>query len=234
MKQFSSVSIVIPVYNEVKTLEEIYAKVMAADTSGLSKEIIFVDDQSQDGSAKILKELGKNKGVKVLTHPKNRGKGAALRTGFDSATGDIIIIQDADLEYDPNEYSHLLQPILDGNADVVYGSRFMGGGPHRVVFYWHRVGNKILTTVSNMLTNLNLTDMETCYKVFKREVLNDVTLTSDRFGFEPEFTIKIAKARKVVYEVGISYYGRGYSEGKKITWKDGVEAFWSMIKYRFF
>ena len=228
--KYKKVSIVIPVFNEEATIQQIYKAVKDADTLGLTKEIIFVDDKSKDNSLRKLKSIKDSK-VIIEMHSKNMGKGAALRTGFTKATGDIIIIQDADLEYDPGEYHILLQPILDGRADVVYGSRFMGSGPHRVVFYWHYIGNKILTTISNMITNINLTDMETCYKVFKREVLSEFSIHSNRFGFEPEFTIKVARAKKIVYEVGISYYGRGYSEGKKITWKDGFAALWHMFRY---
>ncbi|NOZ69845.1 MAG: glycosyltransferase family 2 protein [Deferribacteres bacterium] len=225
------VSVVIPVYNEAGTIEEIVSRVQAV---ALEKEVIIVDDASTDGTSGHLEKIRqKYDNVKIFYHDSNRGKGAALRTGFKSATGDIIIIQDADLEYDPKEYPILLEPILDGRADVVYGSRFLGG-PHRVLLFWHYVGNKLLTLMSNALTNLNLTDMETCYKVFRRKILQDITLKSDRFGFEPEFTVKIAKNGFRVYEVPISYSGRGYSEGKKITWKDGVTAIYTMLRFRFF
>ena len=200
----------------------------------LEKEIIIVDDCSTDGTHERLKEIVQSQEhVKVLFHSSNQGKGAALQTGFKSAIGDIVIIQDADLEYDPGEYPKLLEPILDGRADVVYGSRFLGG-PHRVMFFWHYVGNKFLTLMSNTLTNLNLTDMETCYKVFRRQILKDIILKSKRFGFEPEFTVKVAKNRFRIYEVPISYSGRGYSEGKKITWKDGIVAIFTMLWFRFF
>jgi len=225
------VSVVIPVYNEIDTIEEIIARV---DKVAIKKEIIVIDDLSIDGTRERLKKIVADKeNVKVIYHKRNRGKGAALRTGFASVTGDIVIIQDADLEYDPNEYPKLLEPISDGRADVVYGSRFIGG-PHRVLFFWHYVGNKLLTLISNALTNLNLTDMETCYKVFKRQILKDVNLKSNRFGFEPEFTAKISKMRLRIYEVPISYSGRTYSEGKKITWKDGIVALCLIFWYRFF
>ena len=223
-------SIVIPIYNEEATLREILAKVEAVEHD---KEIILVDDCSQDGSHEILKEYQDKNGYKVAYHKMNRGKGAALRTGFDMVEGDIVIIQDADLEYSPNDYPQLLEPILDGRADVVFGSRFLGG-THRVMFFWHYVGNMVLTTLSNMFTNLNLTDMETGYKVFTKPVLDSLKLKCDRFGFEPEFTSKIAKNRFRIYEVPISYSGRDYSQGKKITWKDGVAALWFIIKFRFF
>ncbi|MGD8660086.1 MAG: glycosyltransferase family 2 protein, partial [Desulfobacterales bacterium] len=200
----------------------------------ITKEIIAIDDFSNDGTRERLKKIAADKdSVKVIYHSRNRGKGAALRTGFESVTGDIVIIQDADLEYDPNEYPKLLEPISDGRADVVYGSRFIGG-PHRVLFFWHYVGNKFLTLISNALTNLNLTDMETCYKVFKSQILKDINLKSNRFGFEPEFTAKVAKKRLRIYEVPISYSGRTYSEGKKITWKDGIVALCLIFWYRFF
>ncbi len=225
------ISVVIPVYNEAGTIQEIISRVQAV---ALEKEIIIVDDASTDETPGHLKRIEQeHENVKVFYHDSNRGKGTALRTGFKSASGDIIIIQDADLEYDPREYPVLLEPILDGRADVVYGSRFLGG-PHRVLFFWHYLGNKLLTLMSNALTNLNLTDMETCYKVFRRKILQDITLKSDRFGFEPEFTLKIAKNGFRVYEVPISYSGRGYSEGKKITWKDGVTAIYTMLRFRFF
>ena len=227
-------SVIIPVYNEVKTITEIISRVSSAQVIAPEKEIIIVDDCSTDGTRELLEEIGRSqKDLKILSHKVNQGKGAALRTGFESATGDIIIIQDADLEYDPREYPKLLQPIIDGRADVVYGSRFLGG-PHRVLFFWHYLGNKFLTLVSNALTNLNLTDMETCYKVFKRQVLDEITLKSNRFGIEPEFTSKVAKKGFRIYEVPISYSGRDYSEGKKITWKDGFVAIFTILWYRFF
>jgi glycosyltransferase involved in cell wall biosynthesis len=223
------ISIVIPVYNEKDFIRQLIGRVEATK---YNKEIILVDDFSTDGSRDILGEYEDRENFKVSYHKNNKGKGAALRTGFSLATGDIIIIQDADLEYDPIDYPVLLTPILDDRADVVYGSRFLGG-THRVLFFWHYLGNKFLTTLSNAFTNLNLTDMETCYKVFTKEVLDSLTLTCDRFGFEPEFTSKIAKKNFRIYEVPISYSGRDYSEGKKIGWKDGVAALWYIIKFRF-
>lgn len=225
------ISVVIPVYNEIDTIEEILARV---DKVAIKKEIIVIDDLSIDGTRERLKKIAADKeNVKVIYHNRNKGKGAALRTGFESVTGDIVIIQDADLEYDPNEYPKLLEPISDGRADVVYGSRFIGG-PHRVLFFWHYVGNKLLTLISNALTNLNLTDMETCYKVFRSQILKDINLKSNRFGFEPEFTAKVSKMKLRIYEVPISYSGRTYSEGKKITWKDGIVALCLIFWYRFF
>ena len=222
-------SIVIPIYNEQKTLETLIAKVNAVD---YDKEIILVDDFSTDGTREILSVYENKENFKVLYHNRNQGKGAALRTGFSNVGGDIIIIQDADLEYNPSDYGTLLEPILDGRADVVYGSRFLGG-PHRVLFFWHSIGNMVLTTLSNMLTNINLTDMETGYKVFTKEVNEKLPIKCDRFGFEPEFTAKVAKYNFRIYEVPISYNGRDYSEGKKITWKDGVAAIWYILKFRF-
>ncbi len=225
-------SVVIPVYNEMETLAQIIDTVQSVQT-GLSMEIIVVDDGSTDGTRAVL-ESQKQKHSNVVTayHGKNSGKGSALRTGFKMVSGDIVLVQDADLEYDPQEYMKLLKPILDGHADVVFGSRFQGGGPHRVVFFWHYLGNRVLTTLSNMMTNLNLTDMEVGYKVFRRKVLDTIMICENRFGFEPEITAKVAKGRWRIYEVPVSYYGRDYSEGKKITWKDGVRALWCIIKYR--
>lgn len=224
-------SVIIPVYNERETIEEIIRRVEEVNV-GLEKEIIVVDDGSQDGTSQVLKSL-KFPNLKIFRHSKNMGKGAALQTGFSKAEGDIILIQDADLEYNPQDYPKLLEAILDGRADVVYGSRFLGG-PHRVLFFWHYVGNKILTTLSNIFSNLNLSDMETCYKVFKKEILERIKLKSKRFGFEPEFTIKVAKMNCRIYEVPISYSGRDYSEGKKINWKDGVAAIFHLIRHKFF
>jgi len=227
-------SIVIPVYNEEQYIRKIIQTVKAADTNYIEKEIICVDDCSTDGTRDILKNEIEAQVDKVIYKEKNEGKGSALRTGFQHASGDFVVVQDADLEYDPNEYMNLLNPILKGRADVVYGSRFAGGQPHRVLYFWHYVGNNLLTTLSNMLTNLNMTDMETCYKMFRREVLDSITIEQNRFGFEPEITAKIAKANWRIYEVGISYSGRNYDEGKKINWKDGVQAVWCIIKYNLF
>ena len=225
-------SIVMPVYNERQFVLEIIDRVMAVQLDGLDRELIVVDDCSKDGTRDVLKSL-QRPGVTVVYHEQNRGKGAALRSGFARCAGDVILIQDADLEYNPTDYPVLLKPILDRNADVVYGSRFLGG-PHRVHLFWHMVGNRFLTLLSNMMSNLNLTDMETCYKVFRREVLDGMTLRSDRFGFEPEFTLKVARGGWRVYEVPISYHGRDYTEGKKIGWKDGVSAVYTIVKFRFF
>lgn len=223
-------SVVVPVYNEKETIREVYERIKAV---AIEKEIILVDDYSTDGTREIIKDL-ESEDTKVYMHEKNCGKGAALRTGMLQATGEIVIIQDADLEYDPNEYPRLIKPILEGKADVVYGSRFSGGEYHRVLFFWHMLGNKFLTLLSNMFTNLNLTDMETCYKVFRREVVEKITIEENRFGFEPEITAKIAKMKCRIYEVGISYYGRTYEEGKKIGWRDGVQAIFCIVKYNLF
>ncbi|HMG33639.1 MAG TPA: glycosyltransferase family 2 protein [Blastocatellia bacterium] len=222
-------SVVIPVYNEAATVGELIRRVDAVE---VSKELIVVDDGSTDGTRGRLLELEKDyENLRVLLHAKNCGKGAALRTGFQHATGDFVIVQDADLEYDPAEYPVLLKPLVEGKADVVYGSRFLTTKEHRVLFFWHSVGNRLLTLISNMFTNLNLTDMETGYKVFRREVIQSIRLEQNRFGFEPEVTVKIARLKLRIYEVGISYYGRTYEEGKKIGWKDGVKALWCILKY---
>lgn len=226
-------SIVMPCYNEQQTIETIVQKVLQVKLP-VERELIIVDDCSQDSTRDYLKTLEGHADTKIIFHEVNQGKGAALRTGFNHATGDLIIVQDADLEYDPNEYPKLLKPILDGKADVVYGSRFVGGESHRVLYFWHSLGNKFLTFLSNMFTNLNLTDMEVCYKVFKKSILEQIELTEDRFGFEPEFTAKIAALDCVIFEVGISYYGRTYEEGKKINWKDGVRAVYVILKYGIF
>ena len=222
-------SVVIPVYNEAATIAHLIERVRAVP---IPKEIIVVDDCSSDGTANVLRGLPAADDLTVMFHPVNRGKGAALRTGFQAARGDVVVVQDADLEYDPQEYPKLLAPIADGRADVVYGSRFSGGETHRVLYFWHSIGNRVLTLLSNAFTNLNLSDMETCYKMFRREIIQSIQLEEDRFGFEPEVTAKIAKRRCRVYEVGISYSGRTYEEGKKIGWRDGVRAIWCILKYR--
>lgn len=233
-------SIVIPAYNEGKTIHLILDKVKAVQLEGgMEKEVIVVNDCSKDDTVQAVERYMQSNPdlpISFYSHPVNMGKGAALHTGIEKATGDYVIIQDADLEYDPREYNILLRPITDGFADVVYGSRFMGGKPHRILFFWHTIGNRfVLTFLSNLLTNLNLTDMETCYKVFKREIIQGIKLKEKRFGFEPEVTAKIARIPKIrIYEVGISYYGRTYDEGKKIGWKDGVRAIWCILKYNLF
>jgi len=224
-------SVVIPVYNERNTIQEIIKRVRAVQ---LEKEILVIDDCSTDGTREILRQYAGDGIVRIFYHDKNRGKGAALRTGFQHAANDIVVIQDADLEYDPEEYGKLIKPITDGKADAVYGTRFVGSEAHRVLYFWHMAGNKLLTLFSNMLTNLNLTDMETCYKVFRREILQDLLIEENRFGFEPEITAKLAKKRARIFEVGISYAGRSYQEGKKINWKDGFSALRCIIKYNLF
>ena len=225
-----TLSVVIPVFNEVMTIEVI-VELVRSTLLDIKLEIVIVDDYSTDGTRDKVRKLALDDDIKAFFHDKNCGKGAALRSGFKIASGDIIIIQDADLEYNPMEYQKLLQPILDGKADVVYGSRFIGGGPHRVLYFWHYMGNKFLTLLSNMFANLNLSDMEVGYKVFRREVIQQVNIEEDRFGFEPEITAKVAKLGCRVYEVGISYSGRTYAEGKKIGWRDGVRALWCILKY---
>lgn len=224
-------SVVIPCFNEKNTITDV---IKAVQASSISCEIIIVDDYSTDGTRELLQSHLESQVDLVIYHSRNRGKGAALRSGFAAATGDIVIVQDADLEYDPQEYPVMIDPILRNKADVVYGSRFMGAGPHRVVYFWHMVGNQFLTTLSNMFTNINLTDMETCYKAFRREIIQSIKIEENRFGFEPEVTAKVSKMGCRIYEVGISYYGRTYQEGKKINWKDGFRAIWCILKYNIF
>jgi len=237
-ESLNTLTIVIPAYNEAGTISNILHRVANVNLiGGLQKEVVVVDDCSSDGTFDLVQSWiddNRQSGIQVVCerHDRNRGKGAALKTGIEKASGDVIVIQDADLEYDPNEYNLLIKPILDGVADVVYGSRFMGGRPHRILFFWHSIGNKFLTFVSNMFTNLNLTDMETCFKMFRAEVLKPIKLEENRFGFEPEITAKIARVPGIrIYEVGISYFGRTFAEGKKINWKDGVSALWCIVRY---
>ena len=226
----ATLSVVIPVYNEAQTIRELVGRVRAVE--GIDMEIILVDDGSTDGTRDVLTTMGEEDGeLRVLMHEQNQGKGAALRTGIEAATGDLVIVQDADLEYDPFEYPKLIQPILDDKADVVYGSRFAGGESHAVIRFWHALGNRFLTYLSNCFTNLYLTDMETCYKVFRREIIQDIRIEENRFGFEPEITAKLARKDCRIWEISISYYGRGYHEGKKIGWKDGVSAIRCILKY---
>jgi glycosyltransferase involved in cell wall biosynthesis len=231
-------SIIIPAYNEGKTIHLILDKIKQSNLINIEKEIIIVNDCSRDDTEDSINRYvnaNQDLNIQYFKHEVNQGKGAAINTGIHKATGDFVIIQDADLEYDPNEYSILLKPILDGFADVVYGSRFIGGNPHRILFFWHSIGNQFLTFISNMFTNLNLTDMETCYKLFRREIIQSIQIKEKRFGLEPEITAKISKIPKIrIYEVGISYYGRTYEEGKKIGWKDGFEAIWCILKYNLF
>jgi glycosyltransferase involved in cell wall biosynthesis len=225
-------SVVIPCYNERQTIEALVQAVRAAPVNEL--EVIVVDDASTDGTRELLQSKPPGWADKILLQERNFGKGAALRAGFKAATGDVVIVQDADLEYDPKEYPILFAPILENRADVVFGSRFAGGRAHRVVYFWHMVGNRFLTLFSNMFTNLNLTDMETCYKMFRREFLRTITIEEDRFGVEPELVAKIARTEARIYEVGISYYGRTYAQGKKIGWKDGIAAIYAILKYNLF
>ncbi len=236
--KFQKISVVVPAYNESKTITQVLETVAKVNLlNGLSKELIVVDDGSKDNTIEVVKKfIADNPGIDVKLYEQvvNQGKGAALHRGFKEATGDLIIVQDADLEYDPEEFNLLLRPMLDDRSDIVYGSRFMGGNPHRILFFWHSIGNKFLTFVSNMFTNLNLTDMETCYKLFRADILKGIQLEENRFGFEPEVTAKIARIPNIrIYEVGISYYGRTYAEGKKINWKDGFRAIYCVLKYGF-
>ena len=227
--QIMKLSVVMPIYNERNTLRSVIQRVLSVP---LDIELLCVDDGSSDGSTEILSELrAEHENLRFFLQPHNMGKGAALRRGIQEATGDFVIVQDADLEYDPQDYPTLLDPLTQGKADVVYGSRFLGSGPHRVLYFWHSVGNWILTLLSNCLTNINLSDMETCYKAFRREVIQSIPIEENRFGFEPEITVKVAKRKLRIYEVGISYWGRTYEEGKKIGWKDGVRALWCLLKY---
>lgn len=231
-KSAVSLSVVVPCYNEAATLHACIEKVLALRDEGVLLEIVIVDDASSDGSSKIARELAEScSAIKVLQHERNQGKGAALRTGFKEVSGDFVVVQDADLEYNPHEILDLLTPLVDGRADVVYGSRFLSGRPHRVLYFWHSMGNRFLTFLSNMFTDLNLTDMETCYKVFRRDVIQSIVIEEDRFGFEPEITAKLAQKKLSIYEMGISYSGRTYEEGKKIGWRDGVRALYCVVRY---
>jgi glycosyltransferase involved in cell wall biosynthesis len=231
-RRMPTLSVVIPCYNEIATIESIVDAVERSPVSDL--EIILVDDGSTDGTRELLRDKLEARVARVIYHPGNRGKGAALRSGFAAATGEMVIVQDADLEYDPQEFPKLIAPILAGKADVVFGSRFSGGPSTRVLYYWHYLGNRLLTTLSNILTNINLTDMEVCYKVFRRDVLQKIRIEEDRFGFEPEITAKVARLGCRIYEVGISYAGRTYREGKKVGWRDGIRAVWCILKYNLF